>query len=189
MVTLREELRRVRAIAERRDESANRQFVEEQFVPLALDGLQKAEQTLSQSRIRRIAAILAHAYEVGPAGSIETAEEMMVAMLLSDEEVLVLRTVYEGQKGYYNTAQGRTLHEDANEFWRRLDGTHGSTITEPLPELRRFSLGTIQGICAKLQSLGLLVQVERNQMKLAPGFTPYAILAKAVDFVGYIRNS
>jgi len=40
-----------------------------------------------------------------------------------------------------------------------------------------------------MQSLGLLVQVERDNFKLSPGSTPYAILAKAVDFVDYIKSS
>ena len=73
--------------------------MKEQWMPLFLDGLQKAEQTINQQRIRRIAAILAHSLEVGPSKSIEVAEELMrIAMLLSDEDVLVLRSIYEGQK-------------------------------------------------------------------------------------------
>ena len=100
MSSLRDEVRRIRSNLETLEES-HRRFVEEEFVPLVIDGLQKSELTANQQRIRRIAAILAHALEVGPSGSTELAEEMMrIAMLLSDDDVLVLRTIYEGPRSW-----------------------------------------------------------------------------------------
>jgi len=159
-------------------------------MPLVLDGLQKAEQTRSQQRIRRIASVLAHAYDVGPSKSADLAEEMMqIAMLLSDDDVLVLRSVYEGQIGDYNRHLGRTGHEQANDFWRLLDPTQRLHGDPEVLSLNRLQIGVLQGVCAKLQSLGLLAQVERNNFKLSPGFTPYALLGKGVDFIEYIRNS
>jgi hypothetical protein len=114
---------------------------------------------------------------------------MRIATVLSDDDVVVLRAIYEGQKADYSTKLGRTGHEQANEFWRLLDPGHRSWGEREILPLASFSPGSLQGICAKLQSLGLLVQVERNQMKLSPGVIPYAMLAKAVDFVEYIHTS
>jgi hypothetical protein len=114
---------------------------------------------------------------------------MRVATLLSDEDVLVLRSVYEGQIGDYNRYQGRTGHEQANDFWRLIDPTQRSSGQPANVPLGRIPIGVMSGICAKLQSFGLLAQLERNTSKLSPGFTPYGLLAKGVDFVDYIRAS
>jgi hypothetical protein len=184
-----DEVRRIRGQIERVDEDHSR-FVKDQWLPLFLDGLQKAEQTINQQRIRRIAAILAHSLEAGPSKSTEIAEEMMrIAMLLSDEDVLVLRTIYEGQNASYNSSQGRVGFEAANDFWRLLDPTHRRVNEPELTHLRSLSYGALQGICAKLQSFGLLAQVNRNNSKLSPDLIPYAILTKAVEFVEYVRTS
>jgi len=130
MSSLRDEVRRIRSNLETLDES-HRRFVEEEFVPLVIDGLQKSELTANQQRIRRIAAILAHALEVGPSGSTELAEEMMrIAMLLSDDDVLVLRTIYEGQKAHYNANFGRTGAAEANDFWRLLIQVTGPGVNQ-----------------------------------------------------------
>jgi hypothetical protein len=177
------ELRRVRAKLEALGES-HRTFAEREFLPLVLDGLQKAEQTRSESRIERIARILAHALEIAGGASADTAEEMMrVATILSDDDVLVLRSIFEGQLSSFNKSTGRTDFETANEFWARLNGP----ITDQISiDLMKFSAGQLQGICAKLQSLGLVAQMERNQMKLPPGAVPYALLEKGAAFIEYI---
>jgi hypothetical protein len=186
---LSDELRRVRGKLESLEESYQR-FVRDECFPLVLDGLQKAEQTPNRNRIRRIAAILAHAFELGPAKSGETAEEMMrIAMLLSDDDVVVLRALYEGQKAHYNPHLGMTAYEQINDFWRLLDGSVMPNGEPEIPTLRRFPVGQVQGICAKLQSLGLVVQVERNKLKVSNGTIPYGILANAVKFVEYIQSS
>jgi hypothetical protein len=166
---------------------SHQRFVQEEFFPLVLDGLQKAEQTRSKTRTARIAAILAHSLKVGPAGTGDTAEEMMrVAVVLSDEEVVVLRCIYEGQFPQFNKFIGRVDNAASNDFWVRLLGPADPMI-EPL---RNISNGKLQGICSKLQSLGLVAQDERNLMKIPPtAMPPYGLLAKGVTFVKYIRSS
>jgi hypothetical protein len=67
IASLIDELRSIRANMARLDDAC-RKFYEDEFIPLVLDGLQKAEQTRSRERIHRIAAILAHAFELGPIG-------------------------------------------------------------------------------------------------------------------------
>jgi hypothetical protein len=177
-----------RRMGSRLDEivQSHEQFVEEEFLPLVLDGLQKAEQTRDKKRIERIAAILAHSLEVGPAETADTAEEMMrVAVVLSDEEVVVLRCIYKGQFPKFNKFIGRVDNAASNDFWALLLGPANPAI-EPL---RNISQGKIQGICSKLQSLGLVAQDERNQMKIPPAaMPPYGLLAKGVTFVEYIRS-
>jgi len=189
MDALAEELRRVRAKLEHLDE-AHQRFCREEWVPLVIDGLQKAEQTISQDRVRRIAAILGHAIEAGPAKPASTAEEMMrIAMLLSDQEVLILRTLHDGQIATYNPHQGRVSREEVNDFWRLTDPGHRSYGEPEHKTLRQFPAGKLNGICAKLQSLGLVAQVERNNFKLGPDVVPYGILSNTVEFVEYVRST
>ena len=185
MGSLRDEVRRLHSKLEEVDE-AHKIFAKEEFIPLVVDGLQKAEQTRGKSKIRRIAAILAHSLEVGPAEAADTAEEMMrLAMILSDEDVIVLRAIVEGQRASFNQCTGRTDINSSNDFWARLNGP-ADLVIQPVQSL---AVGDRQSICAKLQSLGLLVQDERNQQKLNPGEIPYGLLRKGITFVEYIQSS
>ncbi len=189
MGTLAEELRRIRAKLEQLDE-AHQRFCREEWGPLVIDGIQKAEQTISQDRIRRIAAILGHALEAGPAKPAATAEEMMrIAMLLSVDDVLILRTLHDGQIATYNPHQGRVSREEVNDFWQLTNPANRSYGEPEHKTLQQFPAGKLHGICAKLQSLGLVAQVERNTFKLGPDVVPYGILSNAVEFVEYIRST
>jgi hypothetical protein len=186
--TLRDELRRVRSRLEQLDEEYQR-FVQGEFWDLVLDGLQKAERTRSFSRITRIARILANTTVDRPLKTGDETEEIMrVAMDLDDDDIRVLAELVRGQKDSLDEASGRVNHEAANNYWR--SGIAGQLTDGKNPAARLgMSEGEIQSHCAKLQAYGLIVQVQRNDMKLAQGIVPYSVLRRAVDFVNAIRSA
>ncbi len=157
----------------------HQRFVKEDFIPLVLDGLKKAESTRARQRIEHIGKILAYALEQGPAKSPDDTEEMMrIAMDLDDNDVRVLREIVRVQAALLQSSQSKIAAMDpANDAWR-----------DNPPRLEGISDGTIQSICAKLQSYGLITAVERNAGKVGPNVIPYGLLHKGVDFVTYIRG-
>lgn len=184
-----EDLKWLRGGLERLDQK-QREYLSTDWVGLLFDADRKARATREKTRIKRIAEILCASIRLDPVPPAERTEEMMrIAMALTDDDVLVLRKLYEGQRANYNEHLGRTNPEHANDFWRLLDPQHRSYGEPEIPALSSFSVGALQGICAKLQSFGLLAQVERNNFKVSPGITPYAILANAVYLVEYVRDS
>jgi hypothetical protein len=186
---LKEELLRVRAKVEHLDD-AFQAFVEQDFLPLVLDGLQMAEQTRSKEKIRRLAKVLAHAVEFGPQAKADQTEEMMrVAAALSDEEVQLLGAIYSGQIQHYQVNGGRVDPESANNFWANVDAAGYPQPNAANPVTHWSNAGRVQSICAKLQSFGLITQVSPNRMKVSPGGIPYALLQNGKDFIEYIRGS
>jgi hypothetical protein len=165
-------------------------YMSTDWLELLFDADRKSRATRETERIGRIAKILCSSIRINPVPPADRTEEMMrIAMALTDDDVSVLRQIYEGQRTNFNEHLGRTNPEHANDFWRLLDPQHRSYGEPEFPVLSNLSIGALQGICAKLQSFGLLAQVERNNSKVSPGITPYALLAGAVYFMGYFRDS
>jgi hypothetical protein len=50
------------------------------------------------------------------------------------------------------------------------------------------SAGNVMSACAKLQGLGLVVQVRPNQSKVSPSTLPYGPLKKGYEFLDYVRD-
>jgi hypothetical protein len=85
----------------------------------------------------------------------------------------------------------------ANHFWRYGDsrdregpgaieqGNGESAVSTQLG----ISEGELQSICAKLQSFGLVIPVERDRFKNFQGTIPHAVLARGLEFVDAIRSS
>jgi hypothetical protein len=184
---LSDEFRRFRGKLEDLAED-HQNFVREEFLPLVVDGLQKAEQTRSRERIKRIAAILANALEIGPGRAVDVTEELMrIAANLADEDVAVLRHLVDGQRGFYNPKVGRPAFHEVNKYW-----TAANNLGQPVPESApAFKLGISEGqlqvACAKLQSFGLVSQSESIGIPRQPGFQPFAILPRAIEFVDSIK--
>jgi hypothetical protein len=176
---------RIGAFSEERAE-----FAQHEFLPLVIDAFQKAEQVRNTAKLNRIAAILAHSYEVGTPEGADVAEEMMrIALILSDDDIFVLRTVYDGLCEHYNPSLGMTDFHRANDFWRLTDAQMRSASDPEVRQFHRYSRGTLIGICAKLESVGLLSRVEREDMKLSPEITPYTIITRTVQFIEYVGRS
>ncbi len=169
-------------------------FVREQFPNLVLDALEKAELTRSPQRIVRIGRIVANAAFTGPARTPDTTEELSrIAMSLDDSDVRVLTELVRGQRVGFEPTLGSVPGELVNNYWRTGESaTHelgASPRTLPHGRLSGVAIrldipeGELQSRCAKLQAYGLVVQVERNAMKIGPGIVPYAVLTRGFEFI------
>jgi hypothetical protein len=185
--SLRDEIERVRANLENLQKS-HQDFIEKEFWPLVMDGIQKAEQTRSHERIKRIAAILGHSLEIGPRRAADVTEELMrIAINLSDQDVTVLRELVEGQLGFYDAKLGRATFNEVNKYWTGANNL-GYPVPEHAPTFKLgISEGELQAACAKLQSFGLVVQSESIGISRQPGFQAFAILPRAIEFVDSIK--
>jgi hypothetical protein len=147
-------------------------YLREEFPSLVQDALLKAQFVRGNERIQRIAGILMHSVEVAPRSEADQIEEMMrLAAVLSDGDVVVLEAFVETQ----HELVGKSLDVDGiNKAWK------GMRVATPPTELL--------SICAKLQSLGLIVQVERRQVHSPPDAIPYGLLPRGRDFITYIKG-
>lgn len=174
---VKEELQKLIAKVQTLSNEQN-EFLNRDFLPLLLEGFKRAENLRARERIERIGKILGYAAEQGTKMALDHTEEMMrVAMDLTDDDVIVLREIYKTQAPILERNQGRIVIDQVNEAWRH---NH--------PKVRNMDEGEMQSICAKLQSFGLVTQVERRGIKLGPNEIPYGLLQKGHDFVLYIQG-
>jgi hypothetical protein len=174
---LTEELKRIRCKLEHLADE-QRQFLEDDYMELVLDGLKKAENVRSKERIARIAKILAHAADAGTTKPANETEEMMrVAMDLTDQDVAVLREIDRAQSKILKWSGGMAPMDPVNKCWK-----------EDPPKVEGMSPAAVVSACEKLQSFGLVTRVDRNNFTLPLSVTPYGILEKGHDFVEYIRG-
>lgn len=174
---VKEELRKLRDKLQTFTEE-QQVFLKKDFLPLVLEGIKRAENLRSRSRIERIGKILGYAAELGHRKSSDHTEEMMrVAMDLADDDVIVLREIYKTQASLLERNQGKVVIDNVNDAWRNNR-----------PQTPDMHEGELQSICAKLQSFGLVIQVERRSIKLGPNEIPYALLQKGYEFVRYIQG-
>jgi len=132
----------------------HRKSIEDEMPGLVLAALSRAEQTRAKERVRHLGRILVHAAEVGPSETADTAEEMMrMAVELGSRDVTILQQLDMVQRQL--TSKGVIQREQVNEAWR-----------DRPPRLPDMGENEIQSICAKLQSFGLAVRIERNSFKL-----------------------
>jgi hypothetical protein len=168
------ELQRVRKELQGLSESHKR-FIETEFPRLMVEAVAKAEQTGSKDRIERLGIVVVSAISRGPSDSTDLADEMLrISTALSNRDVDILVQVYSIQS--QPLARSGFLPElnIVNDTWKSL---------QSLPDFRSPQ---IYGICAKLQSLGLLAQVERIPTKLDLSSIPYALLPQGAAYVEYL---
>jgi hypothetical protein len=167
---------------------AHKAFIEGDWLKLVIDGAAKAQQTRAKSRVTLLARVLAHAFYEGEKESADKTEEMMkVALSIDRDDIVVLSWLCDGVREHYTMDSGQVNHEAVNSFWGQVD-QHGGTRWggEPVPP-GRLSKGDLMSACAKLQGLGLVVQVQPNQSKVSPGTLPYGPLKKGYEFLNYVR--
>jgi hypothetical protein len=153
----------------------HRRFIEDEMPGLVLDALRRAEGVRAKSRIARLARILVHAAEIGPAADADLAEEYMrIAVELSDRDVLVLDAAIDEfarqqKPGYPEADAVVSARAWTSVPWRSKVGAAGDEIA---------SIG------AKLQSFGLASRIEGRT-----GDTDsFRITERGVKFVEYIRS-
>ncbi len=151
----------------------HRHFIEEQFPRLLLEAVSKAERTGSKQRIDRLSLIVVHTVVQGPSADIEEVDEMLrLTVDLSDEDIDVLAMIYSVQGDELRRTGFLPEPNLANNTWRDLQAKH------PL-----FKSSRIHSICAKLQSLGVVTQVERIVTTLDLTSIPYAVLEKGAHYL------
>ena len=151
----------------------HRRFIEEQLPRLLLEAVSKAERTGSKERVDRLSRIVVHTVAQGPPADLEEVDEMLrVTVDLSSEDIDVLAMIYEVQGNELRRTQFLPEQNLANSTWRELQSKH------PL-----FKSSKIHSICAKLQSLGMVAQVERISTTLDLTSIPYAVLEKGAHYL------
>jgi hypothetical protein len=172
---------------------AQARFSDDDFRSLVLDAWQKAEEARTLRRIQQIARIIANAATAAKPDPRNVTEELTrIAMDLDDVDVRVLDELVRRQDTAFAPSSGRVNDEAANDFWRtghaasRIPGSHDRFTT--FSERLDISEGELQSRCAKLQSFGLVVQVERRPDRNPPGIIPYAVLARGIEFVKAIKS-
>lgn len=188
--TIKEELAFLKEkVGDRDPGSEHKDWAEANLPPLIADACQKARSAQFQNRVERIARILVHAIHLGPDRLADETDELMrIAMGLTDRDVEVLGELVQHQAASLSAQTGRADHNSVNRYWGGADG-QGRTQGKTMPAVNLgITEGDLQTACAKLQSFGLVVQIERNETFVRPGVAPFSILQRAVDFVEAIKS-
>jgi hypothetical protein len=153
-------------------------FVREELPGLVLEANERAAETRSKAKIQRLAKIVGFALEVGPASSVEIADEMLrIATELSERDVKILVDL-DAQNQVIGTKLGTPNVNDANAVWKALQSR------DPF-----YGRADVYSACATLQGFGLVIAVERNQNLLDLESVPHALLPKGRAFLEYVRYS
>jgi len=189
----------VRAQSERFSELDRRQqeYLDRDWPGLLLDTERKARATRAQEKVGRLARIVSSAaFEDPPAPPDRTEELLRIATNLDELDVRILTVLVNGQRLGFTPEFGRVNDDAANNYWGHGDSLyHGGpgAVTKQFGESAistrlGVSEGELQSVCAKLQSFGLVIPVERNQFTNFKGTVPYAVLARGIEFVDAIRS-
>jgi|SRR5579862_7967193 len=150
----------------------------EQWTPLVVDGLNRAERTRSKDRIMRIGFILSNSLtSPAPIDSDNVEEMMRIAMELSDRDIYYLKELLAVEGGVVE-AGGRIDRFSAWMSWPK--GPWGEQIN-----------GEIDSVFSKLESFGLVVRLAPpNNLTLNADFqNRYALLRKGLDFARFAQQT
>jgi hypothetical protein len=159
---------------------AQRQFVQEEWRPLIVDGLKRAEDTRARDRVRIIGLILSNVLPYDQPPSADYVEEMMrVATALDETDTEVLRQIVDKQAPL-PPPSGALDENGANEAW--LDCR---------PKVVGLSDAMLTSVCSKLESLGLVraVKPRDTRYSLKTVGTPFTLLQKGKDFSTFATRS
>jgi hypothetical protein len=170
-----------RRLEKRLDEMAEQSSVMkarfERWVPLVVDGLNRAERTRAEDRIVRIGLILTNSFvDSSPIESDKIEEMMRIAMELSDRDIQFLKALVTLQGGIVET-QGRIDRFNAWMSWPK--GPWGERVD-----------GEIDTVFGKLESFGLAVRLAPpNNLTINADFqNRYALLREGLDFARFAQQ-
>jgi hypothetical protein len=160
----------------------HKKFVEKEFPRLMLEAVDRAQQASSTEKIDRLSLIVVHTVLVGPeVNLVEVDEALRITIDLNENDIEILAMIY-------------SVH--AKQVWRRgfLPDLNiaNNTWKDLQTDYPVFKSSEIYSICSKLQSFGLITQVERVKTVLDLNSTPYSILRKGADYleaIGKARNT
>jgi hypothetical protein len=155
-------------------------FFTHEFPGLIVEAVRRAETVRARSRIRRMASILAHSLETGPADGADYVEEMLrIATGLSDVDVKVLRTALD--------EFGVQLQHPAidNLIRQRLE-SDVVVAARAWFTMKTGVLGDeLASVGAKLQSFGLASRIEGH----TGDSNSYRVLIRGRRFIDYVLKS
>ena len=143
----------------------------------ALDGLiseavARAAEAKSKDRVRRVARILANAFRSGPKENYEIERELIdAAVQIAESDAAILGVIMKHQGAIVKGTQGIADINAVNETWKRM-----------LEQNREFRDPHIHVSCARLQSQGLVVRMERISTTLNLATNPYSLTTFGVQF-------
>jgi len=145
------------------------------WMALLVDSDRKARATVGKTKIERIAKILSSSIRIEPTLPAESVEELThIAMELTDNDVLVLKHVREALDRYHRLP---------------ADAVHNLMI----PNVPGLTSDSVLGICAKLQSLGLIATPEQHAIAISHGSYPtgggFVPLERADAFLKFIGEA
>jgi hypothetical protein len=157
----------------------HQEFVEIALPNLTLEAVARAQQTSSEERIDRLGLVVVHSVLRGPTFADGQPEEMLrVSVELSALDLDVLAQIYAVQAVELRRHNFLPEQNLANSSWKQLQASN------PL-----FQSSEVYSICAKLQSLGLLTQVERIPTMLGLTSIPYAVLRNGATYLELVEKS
>jgi hypothetical protein len=152
---------------------AHKRFVEEELPRLMVEAVSKADQTRSTERIERMSLIVVHAMLQGPGVDLGKADEAIrISVDLDEQDIDILRKLYHAQTDNIRRRAFLPELNVVNQSWKELQD-----------QFQIFKSSEIYSICSKLQSFGLVTQVQRMPTVLDLTSTPYSILRKGAEYL------
>jgi hypothetical protein len=102
---------------------------------------------------------------------------MRVATELSEQDVLTLQRICSVQCSSLRSESRRPDINEANSAWADLER-----------QFKFFRSPEVYGTCLKLQSLGLIMAMDRIPTTLGLQSVPFALLPKADEFLKYLQD-
>jgi predicted metalloendopeptidase len=168
-------------------EERHQQYLNTDWLTLLADADHKARSARGRDRVRRIGAILCDSAWKPGQPSYETEELMRVAMNLADLDAKVLGELVAQQTPFFDRDSGRARFDDVNRYWAGAD-RDGYQQRNRMPALTMgISEGDLQTACARLQSFGLVVQIDRSSTFGVLGLPPFSILLQGIKFIESVK--
>jgi hypothetical protein len=155
-----------------------------EFVDTLSAAVLQTQRTNDKKRLNRLASIIANSVEVNNLGADQTDDMMRAAVELKDEDISLLRKLYDSQNSLVtrllsNPGQDPTYwHREVQRIWKEFTNRGGLNPQEHLNYRSSFS---------RLESLGL-IQYVNSAGSYGVGRDIYALLAEGKKFFERIQE-
>ena len=147
------------------------QIEREALNELVSEGVVRAAEAKSKERVRRIAKILANALRGGPKQTYEAERELIdAAAQIGESDAFILGTMMKHQGAMVKGA-GLADINGANDTWTKM-----------MEEHKEFRDAHIHVSCARLQSQGLIIRMDRKTSALDLATNAYSLTTFGVQF-------
>jgi hypothetical protein len=138
---------------------------------LVSEGVVRAAEAKSEERVRRIARVLANTLRGGPKQSYEAERELIdAAAQIGESDTFILGTMMKHQ-GTMVKSSGLADINGASDTWKKM-----------MEEHKEFTDAHIHVSCARLQSQGLIIRMDRKTSTLDLATNAYSLTTFGVQF-------